>query len=112
MMVPLTSPQNAHIKDVVKLNQRSFRDERRQTVVEGLREVSLVLKQGIVPVEAYVCEPLLTAAAKPILTHLQQLAQNRATHLFSLSPELFAKIAYRENSGGLLLVVPFWQKPL
>ena len=112
MMVPLTSPQNAHIKDVVKLNNRSFRDERRQTVVEGVREVGLVLQQGIVPIEAYVCPELVPAAANPILAHLQQLAQNRATRLFSLSPDLFAKIAYRENSGGLLLVVPFWQKPL
>ena len=112
MMVPLTSPQNTHIKDVMKLNNRSFRDERRQTVVEGIREVGLVLGQGIVPVEAYVCPELVPAAAYSSLTHLQQLAQNRATRLFSLSSDLFAKIAYRENSGGLLLVVPFWQKPL
>lgn len=112
MMIPITSPQNARLKHLVKLNNRSYRDEHRQTVVEGVRECGLALRQGIVPVEAYVCEPLLAAAALPLLTHLQQLAHNRATALFSLTPDLFAKVAYRGNSGGLLLVVPFWQKPL
>ncbi|MBP7998547.1 MAG: RNA methyltransferase [Chloroflexi bacterium] len=111
-MTPITSPQNSHIKHLVKLNQRSYRDEQRQTVVEGVREITLALRQGIVPTEAYVCPELLTAAATPLLTHLQQLAHHRATTLFSLTPELFAKVAYRENSGGLLCVVPFWQKPL
>ncbi len=112
MMIPITSPQNARLKHLVKLNNRSYRDEHRQTVVEGVRECGLALRLGIAPVEAYVCEPLLAAAALPLLTHLQQLAHNRATALFSLTPDLFAKVAYRGNSGGLLLVVPFWQKPL
>ncbi len=112
MMLPITSPQNAHIKHLIKLNNRSYRDEHRQTVVEGVREVALALKQGVVPVEAYVCPELMPAAASPLLTHLQQLAHERATQLFSLTRDLFAKVAYRENSGGLILVVPFWQKPL
>lgn len=112
IMISITSPQNAHVKHLIKLNSRTYRDEQQQTVVEGVRECGLALQRGIVPVEAYVCESLLNAAATPILSHLKQLAQNQATTLFSLTPDLFAKVAYRGNSGGLLLVVPFWQKPL
>lgn len=111
-MIAITSPQNTHIKHLIKLNNRSYRDEYQQTLVEGVRECGLALQQGIVPVEAYVCESLLDAAAFPIFSHLKQLAQNQATTLFSLTPDLFAKVAYRGNSGGLLLVVSFWQKPL
>ncbi|MCL4869227.1 MAG: RNA methyltransferase [Anaerolineae bacterium] len=111
-MIPITSPQNSRIKHLLKLNNRAYRDEHRQTVVEGVREVSLALQTGLMPVEAYICPARLDAAAAPILAQLQQLAQNGATALFSLTPELFAKVAYREQSGGLLLVLPFWSKPL
>ena len=43
-MNKITSLQNQHIKEVSKLNKRSVRDERRLTVIEGLREVSRALE--------------------------------------------------------------------
>lgn len=101
----ITSLQNQRIKNVVKLRQRRQRDSRRVTVVEGAREVLRALQQGIQPVEAYICPELSTEPdAATAVTLLKQHAQ---TTVFEVTPAVFAKIAYREDSGGLLLVIPY-----
>jgi TrmH family RNA methyltransferase len=103
--VLITSLQNQRIKNVVKLRQRRQRDSRQMTVVEGSREVLRALQQGIQPVEAYICPELITDPdAATAVTLLKQQAQ---TTLFEVPPAVFAKIAYREDSGGLLLVIPY-----
>ena len=51
----ISSPANPRVKAVVRLADRRARDEARQTVVEGVREVGLALATGVAPVEAYVC---------------------------------------------------------
>jgi TrmH family RNA methyltransferase len=40
------------------------------------------------------------------------LARQRQTSLVTVTPAVFAKIAYREESGGLLLVIPYVTQPL
>lgn len=106
----ITSPQNPRIKSVAKLAHRSTRDELGRTVVEGIREVTLALKSGIVPVEAYVCHEMdfdRDPAAAAALSRLKALAAARQTELINVSADVFEKIAYRGESGGLLLVVPY-----
>ena len=110
----ITSQQNPRIKNVVKLGNRRQRDAEQRTLVEGVREVDRCLGAGIVPVEAYVCPELAAAdgAAGPVSVRLQGLADQRLTQLFEVTPEVFAKIAYRGESGGLLLVIPYLHTPL
>lgn len=108
----ITSLQNGRIKQIVKLNQRRQRDARQQTVVEGSREVSRALHQGIIPHEAYLCPELLTAETSEAVAKLQQLAQSQQTQLFEITPDIFAKIAYRGDSGGLLLIIPYLKQSL
>ena len=110
--VRITSLQNDRIKQVVKLNNRRQRDAARQTIVEGIREVGRALQQGIIPHEAYLCPELITNEVSEAVTQLTQLAQSGATQLFEVTPEIFAKIAYRGDSGGLLLVIPYQQHSL
>lgn len=108
MTLEITSLQNPRIKRVTKLAHRSFRDEVRQTVVEGVREITLALDNGMVPVEAYICRDLaFDEAGQAALDRLEALAATGHTELFDVTPELFDKIAYRGGSGGLLLVVPY-----
>lgn len=108
MTLEITSLQNPRIKRVTKLAHRSFRDEVRQTVVEGVREITLALDNGMVPVEAYICRDLaIDEAGQAALDRLEALAATGHTELFDVTPELFDKIAYRGGSGGLLLVVPY-----
>jgi TrmH family RNA methyltransferase len=107
MSIAITNPNNPRIKEVVKLGKAGERQRRGVTVVEGLREVQAALARGVVPVEAFVCRELLSPAARPLLTRLALFDQARRTWLAEVTPEVFAKLALREDSGGVLLVIPF-----
>ncbi len=105
----ITSLQNARIKHVAKLTKRRVRDESRQTVVEGAREISRALACGVIPDEAFVCPQLLPddPTAKAAFEHLNLLFANHVIDLFHVTPEVFARMAYRGESGGMLLVIPY-----
>ena len=108
MPTHITSPTNPRIKSVVKLADRRTRDAARRTVVEGVREVGLALGRGVAPVEAYVCPELIAGPeAERAARHLVGLAASGLTELFYVSPPVFEKMAYRGQSGGLLLVIAY-----
>ncbi len=108
MPTHLTSLHNPHVKDVLKLEKRSERTRRRLTLVEGVREVSRALAAGITPVEAFVCpERVDQATMHGVLAQLARLDAERRCRLFTVTPELFTRLAVREESGGVVLVIPF-----
>ena len=107
MPISISSLQNSRIKDVIKLAKHNERDQRQVTVVEGERECSRALAAGIIPVETYICPPLLSDEGEQLARRLYQLDQQRRTMLMEVTPEVFAKIAYRGDSGGILLVIPY-----
>ncbi|MEX1020061.1 MAG: TrmH family RNA methyltransferase [Litorilinea sp.] len=107
----LASLQNQRIKDVIKLNKRAARDQRRVTVVEGWREATRALAAGIVPVEAFLCADLLGENFAPVLHQIYASGIQPAS-VFNTTPAVFAKLAYRGESGGILLVVPYFSRRL
>lgn len=108
MATLLTSLHNARIKNILKLNNRRQRDAQKKTIVEGIREIERALQCGIVPLEAYVCPELITTdEATAVWQQLQTLADKGQLALFTITTELFAKAAYRGQSGGILLVIPY-----
>jgi TrmH family RNA methyltransferase len=109
----ITSQQNPRIKEVSRLFKRATRDQRRLTVVEGLREAGRALDSGITPTEAYVCPALATGdKAEELASIVHRLEDTPATALFEVTPEVFARLAYREGSDGLLLVVPYLDRTI
>jgi RNA methyltransferase, TrmH family len=113
MATLLTSIHNARIKNVLKLSNRRQRDAQQKTVVEGVREVARALSCGIVPQEAFVCPELITTEeATAVYQQLQSLAQQGQLTLFTVTPDLFAKAAYRGESGGILVVIPYLKHTL
>ncbi|MBX3051089.1 MAG: RNA methyltransferase [Caldilineaceae bacterium] len=103
----ITSPGNPRIKNVVRLTaNRRQREQSRQTIVEGSREVRRCLDAGVIPAEAYLCPELIAADDQDIAHRLSQLAPRHA-QIATVPPEIFAKIAVRGDSGGLLLVIPY-----
>ncbi len=113
MTLTITSPTNPRVKSVVRLADRRTRDELRRTVVEGVREGRLALGRGVAPVEAYVCPELIAGAeAEAAARHLVALAGAGMTELFYVAPAVFAKMAYRGQSGGLLLVIAYPHRTL
>lgn len=102
----ITSTGNPRIKNVVRLTtSRRHRENNRCTVVEGSREVRRCLDAGVVPVEAYICPELLASEDS-------DLAHRLNTQSTTVSREVFAKIAVRSDSGGLLLVIPYTRTAL
>ena len=106
--IHIASPQNQRIKDVRKLDKRNERSRRRVTVVEGTREVASALRSGIVPVEAYVCQELMVepeGIASGVM--LSELAAIQRTTVFTVTEDVYARLAMRTESGGILLVIPY-----
>lgn len=113
MPLQISSLQNQRIKQVVKLNNRRQRDREKLTLVEGVREADRALAAGLVPVAAYLCPPLLEGAeAWAVVERLQALAAADRTEVFEVTTAVFQKMAYRGESGGLLLVVPYLVRDL
>lgn len=110
----ISSLQNGRVKNIIKLGNRRQRDAEQRTVVEGVREVERCLAAGHVPVEVFLCPALIPAdpAAQALARRLHSLAARPDTQLFEVTPEVFAKIAYRGQSGGLLVVIPYLLTPL
>ncbi len=112
MPIAITSPNNPRVKDVLKLSKANERARRRVTVVEGLRESLRALDSGVEPLEAFVCPEMLVPEARPALARLAELDRRRRTWLAEVTPDVFAKLVLREDSGGLLLVIPFLEHRL
>lgn len=113
----ITSTNNARVKNVVRLSShRRHREDLQQTVVEGSREVRRCLDAGIVPAEIYICLDLVAPEDQDLFEHLQsQFASApsaRPSPLATVSADVFAKMAMREESGGILLVIPYTQTAL
>jgi TrmH family RNA methyltransferase len=73
-----------------------------------VREVRLALGRGVVPVEAYICPELIDGAeAEAAARHLVTIGGTGMSEVFYVSPEVFARMAYRGQSGGLLMVIAY-----
>lgn len=108
----ISSPQNPRIKAIAKLSKRALRDQAQRTVVEGWREASRALASGVIPSELYLCPALMQADDLAQLTALLPTLAHEGTELYELPAELFAKLAYREGSDGILLVIPYLTRTL
>lgn len=107
MSITITSLSNSRVKDVLKLSKAAVRKARGLTVVEGERECRRALAAGVHPVEAFVCPDLLNPSSQDIIARLKAADAARQTWLAEVTPEVYAKIAYRGDSGGVLLVIPY-----
>ena len=99
----VTSLQNENVKQVVKLRQRSHRDEAALLVVEGYREVKRALDNDVPLVRLFFCPDLYQGKNEPAL--VARCAQ-RNVPLVECSEPVFMKIAYRDRPEGLLALCP------
>ena len=99
----ITSLQNTAIKNIVKLYKSSKeRRDQQLFVIEGARELSLALQSNYIISSVYVCRDMFSKSK--YLDVLNSLSENI---IFDISPSVFEKIAYRENSDGIVaLAVP------
>ncbi len=101
----ITSLHNPRVKDALRLQEKSA-ERRRQglTLVEGYRELTNARQAGWAVATLFVCEEL----AGPEITHeLLTPAQQppRPYEYLPVSAAVFAKLAVRERSDGVLAVL-------
>ena len=105
----ITSLQNPHVKQLVRLRDRRPRDEAGQFLVEGFREVRRALAAGVRLQELYYGPDWFLGANELALI---EEAQSAGALVFELSKGAFAKVSYRDRPDGLLAVAPQWRRTL
>ena len=105
----ISSLQNPRVKQLVKLRDRRPRDEAAVFLVEGYREIRRALEKNVKLVELYFSPEWFLGENEPALI---EQARAAGAHVFELSKEAFAKVAYRERPDGLLAVAPQWRRAL
>lgn len=95
----ITSLQNPHVKEVVRLQQKSHERKRQKIfLVEGVREVSLALQAGFKPVRSFICPEIYKAdPAYPVATVVNTYVS------FQVSTEVYNKMAYRKDAEGIIM---------
>jgi TrmH family RNA methyltransferase len=104
--VTISSLGNEQVKRVVKLNNRRSRKKYRQTTVEGLREITRALENEYWPQMVFVCPELLRdETAVSLARTLSQLKTTPPLKYYEVTTAVFQKMAYRGESGGILMVI-------
>ncbi|MCL1909856.1 MAG: RNA methyltransferase [Kiritimatiellaeota bacterium] len=109
MPMLITSPSNQRVKDIVKLRQRSHRDERGALLVEGYREIKRALDNAYKPREIYSCPEFFMGENEDALVARATAAG--AAH-FVCSRPVFEKISARDRPDGLIVIGPQIHKSL
>src|ERR1051326_379229 len=94
----IVSTSNPRIKNVIKLKEKaSERKLQDLIVVEGMREILRAKENKFDIKTLFICDAIFNKKNKELL--------NGIHHLVRVSKEVFEKIAYRENSDGLLALI-------
>jgi TrmH family RNA methyltransferase len=100
-MEQIISLQNNRIKNIHKLSEKSReRKEQGLFILEGARELSLALTGNYQPDSVYLCPELFEKSDYP-----EVISSIDADCLFEVSAAVFQKIAYRENSDGIVAIM-------
>jgi TrmH family RNA methyltransferase len=95
----ISSRQNDRIKNVVALQKHAEREEQGCFVIEGLKEIAKAVKAG------YTLE---TVFVNPKIFNIYKVGEffggSRPQQIFEVTGDVYEKIAYRENSGGIVAV--------
>jgi TrmH family RNA methyltransferase len=97
----ITSTQNPRLKTASHLRERRARDASGLFLIEGYREISRANAVQWPIVELFYCRELFLGSNEDSL--ITALAA-RGTILYNCTPQVFAKLAYRDRPDGLVAV--------
>lgn len=105
-MKEISSLQNAQIKQLVQLQEKSRERRKRELfIIEGLREILLAARNGYQITEVYCCPEILQDST--VLNNF-----STEVSLTSVTTEVYNKIAYRGSTEGILAVAKSKQHEL
>jgi len=98
-MPSITSLQNPHVKDAVKLRDRRHRQKQRRILIDGARELERAIAAGVRLMEVFVCEPLCRSdEAQRVLSILPATG----AAVCAVAEPVFDKLAFGERAEGVL----------
>ncbi len=100
MLETITSLQNGRVKQAVRLRERRERDETGLFLIEGYRELKRAVDARCKIESIFFCPELFLGENE------RALLQESKAELFKCTPEVFAKISYRDRPDGLLAIAP------
>lgn len=93
----LTSYRNRHVRFVIELHKAGERRKSGLFPIEGLKEIQMAIRHGYHCRKVFFCPELITWEA------VEELVPE-AEEYFSLSRDLYGRMVYREDSGGVVVV--------
>lgn len=99
----LTSLQNPRVKEVVRLRDRSDRDETGNFLIEGYRELLRATDASYPVSQLFICPELFLGSNEEAL--IDRLCKGK-TQLFTCNEAVFRKLSYRDRPDGLLAIAP------
>ncbi|WP_185858071.1 RNA methyltransferase [Blattabacterium cuenoti] len=90
-MKKIYSVQNTKIKDLIKVYQK--KNSYNFFVVEGVKEFEMAIKGNYFPTRIFICKKIF---------YKYNMIQSFDSITFIISMKIFKKLAYRENSGGII----------
>lgn len=97
----ISSVQNPRIKEIIKLRDRSFRDETNQFIIEGYREILRATDANFPIQYLYFCPELFLGSNENAL--IERL-RKKGTQVISCNEKVFQKISYRDRPDGLIAI--------
>ena len=96
----IESPQNKHVKNLVKLRDRKHRNRQDKFIIEGLREIEHAIDADYPLNTLYYCTELFPSESHSIL--IERLQTNSRLQLIRMHASAFSKSSYREGPDGLM----------
>ncbi len=95
----ITSPHNERIKSLLNLQKSKDRHINRQFLIEGIKEIKRAVKNNYIIDSIYFCPQIIH------YSKLEEIFANiRLPKIFEVSETVYKKIAYRENTEGIVAV--------
>ena len=99
----VSSLANTRVKQVIKLRQRSHRDDEGRMLIEGYRELKRALDNGHPVSVLFFCRGWWQGQNEESLV---QRSRESGAELVECTEAVFAKMSYRDRPEGLLAVAP------
>ena len=105
----ISSLQNGRIKHIVKLGKRRYRDREGLMIIEGYRGINRALENNYKINELYICPDYFLGENEDALIASCEV---QGASVFTLTEQVFRKIAYRDRPEGLLALAPQFKTSL
>ena len=96
----IESPQNRHVKNLVKLRDRKHRNRQDKFIIEGLRELEHAIDANYPVITIYYCPELFPSESHS--QFLNKLISHKSFQLVRMHVSAFTKSSFREGPDGLI----------